>query len=334
MKTIKTGIVVGALAGLVLAIMLIAYHGFAEVSSTLLEAGWGLVAVSLFHLVPMAFSSFAWRSLLAPAGKRPPLVFFWARWVREGASHLLPVAQVGAELIGARTLTLHGLKAGIAGASVVVDLSMEVATQFLFTLLGLGLLVLAGTYDQTVRWMFLGLVIMVPALGGFVLAQRRGLFRLLEQFVEKLAGNRQWLSMGRVDGLHETIQAMYRNRRGLLVSGALHLLAWLVGAAEVWLVLYFMGHPIGLREALILESLGMAVRGAGFAVPGALGVQEGGLMLIAVMVGLSPEAGLALSLAKRVRDLLLGVPALLGWQFLEGRKAWVANGDDARKLNR
>lgn len=74
MKTIKTSIVLGALAGLLLAVTLIAYHGFAEVSGTLLEAGWGLIAVSLFHLAPMVCSSLAWRSLLAPAGKRPPLV--------------------------------------------------------------------------------------------------------------------------------------------------------------------------------------------------------------------------------------------------------------------
>jgi uncharacterized membrane protein YbhN (UPF0104 family) len=62
---------------------------------------------------------------------------------------------------------------------------------------------------------------------------------------------------------------------------------------------------------MLLESLGQAIRGAAFAIPGALGVQEGGYLLLAPLAGLSPETALALSLAKRARELLLGVPGLL-----------------------
>ena len=85
---------------------------------------------------------------------------------------------------------------------------------------------------------------------------------------------------------------------------------------------YFMGNPVSFREALILESLTMAVRVVGFVIPGALGVQEGGFLLVGGLLGLSPEICLALSLVKRARDLLLGVPALAGWHFLEGRRMW------------
>jgi len=41
-------------------------------------------------------------------------------------------------------------------------------------------------------------------------------------------------------------------------------------------------------------------------------------MLFAIF-GLSPQTALAVSLLKRGRDLLLGVPALVLWQSLEGR---------------
>ena len=319
----KTGIIAAMLAGLLLTTALVAYRGFAEISGLLLSAGWGLVVVALLHLIPATLSSLAWRSLVAPADRKPGFVFLIARLVREGASHLLPVAQVGAELIGARTLTLYGAKADVAGASVAVDLFMEVVTQFLFTLFGLLLLVLAGVHNSTVFWLFIGLAAMIPVLGACVMAQRSGVFKLVEQWVEKLAAKWPWMSLGSVDGLHESIQSMCRNRNGLLAAGALHMMAWLLGGAEVWLALYFMGHSVSVQQALILESLGMAIRGAAFLVPGALGVQEGGLMLVGVMVGLSPDAGLAVSLAKRLRDLLLGIPALLKWQFLETRKVWL-----------
>ena len=55
-----------------------------------------------------------------------------------------------------------------------------------------------------------------------------------------------------------------------------HFAGWFVGAIEVWIVLHFMGYPITYEQAVIMESLMHAVRGAAFAVPGALGAQEGG----------------------------------------------------------
>jgi hypothetical protein len=50
------------------------------------------------------------------------------------------------------------------------------------------------------------------------------------------------------------------------------------------------------------------------------GVQEGGYVLIGGLIGLSPELALALSLMKRGRDLVIGTPALVLWQFLEARR--------------
>jgi uncharacterized membrane protein YbhN (UPF0104 family) len=90
---------------------------------------------------------------------------------------------------------------------------------------------------------------------------------------------------------------------------------WLVGTGEVFLILQLLGHPVSWVTALLLESLGQAIRGAAFAIPGALGVQEGGYLLLAPFAGLSPDSALALSLAKRSRELLLGLPGLLYLRF-------------------
>jgi len=81
-----------------------------------------------------------------------------------------------------------------------------------------------------------------------------------------------------------------------------------------------MGHPVDLKEAIILESLTNAIRGAAFVVPGGFGVQEGGLVLLGHLMGLAPETALALSLVKRVPDLALGLPGLLAWHWLEVRR--------------
>jgi hypothetical protein len=48
-------------------------------------------------------------------------------------------------------------------------------------------------------------------------------------------------------------------------------------------------------------------------------VQEVAYALAAPLFGLPPESALALSLAKRARDVAIGLPTLLCWQFAEAR---------------
>ena len=123
---------------------------------------------------------------------------------------------------------------------------------------------------------------------------------------------------GGAQALDKAIIDSYRRRRDFIAATAWRLLGWVLGTGEVWLTLYFLQHPVDLFEAFMLESMGQALRKAVFIVPGALGVQEGGFILLGAVVGLNPETGLALSLVKRVRELLIGLPAILYWQIMEG----------------
>lgn len=60
----------------------------------------------------------------------------------------------------------------------------------------------------------------------------------------------------------------------------------------------------------VLASQGLPAVLSALAVAG-WGVQEGGYLLLAPLVGLSPDTALALSLSKRAREILLGLPGLL-----------------------
>jgi uncharacterized membrane protein YbhN (UPF0104 family) len=80
------------------------------------------------------------------------------------------------------------------------------------------------------------------------------------------------------------------------------------------------GCPVSLIEAVAIESLGQGSRAAAFMLPGGLGVQDGALIAVCAIFGVPAEIALAMALIKRVSDLVLGAPALLGWQALEGRR--------------
>jgi len=318
-RALRLGGGLAALLGIGAIVALTAYQGFAEIGTVLLAAGWGIALVTAFHLVPMAASALAWRAAARPVAPVRLWVFLWGRLLREAINGLLPVAQVGGDVVGARILTFHGSRAPAAGASILVDITLEILSQILFTLLGLAL-VLADGERGLAEWVAVGLGVAVLAVGGFLLAQRWGIFLLLERLLERMAGYFDWPALGSLTSLHDTVMAIYRQRSAVVGGMLWHLASWLLGAVEVWLTLRVLGAEVGFADALIIESLGQALRSAAFLVPGAYGVQEGGYMLLGVSLGIAPEVALSVSLIRRVRELTLGVPAMLVWQFVEGRR--------------
>lgn len=308
-----------ALVGLALAIGLIGYFGFGSVWSAFEAVGWGAVLVALVRAVETSGAGLAWAWLL-PATGRPPLgIFVLLRWVRESINCLLPVAQVGGDLIGARLLTFYGPSGGAAGASIIVDLFVQTLTQFVFTLVGVALLIASTGQSEITRWVLVGLGVMAPALIGFFAAQRFGGFRLVEMLFARLAKNPKWAALGGVASLHDSLQAIYRRRGAVLAAALLHFAIWFVGVWEIDIALRFMGHELPYWQVLIIESLAQAVRGAAFVVPGAIGVQEGGFIALCAIFAIPAPTAIALSLVKRLPEVVLGVPGLLIWQGLEGR---------------
>jgi len=59
-------------------------------------------------------------------------------------------------------------------------------------------------------------------------------------------------------------------------------------------------------------------RAAAFMVPGALGILEGSSILFSAVLGLPAQTALTIALARRVRELALGLRGLFIWQWLEG----------------
>jgi putative membrane protein len=319
--------VIAALLGLGVALGLVVWQGIDPVLEGLREAGWGLVPVALYYLVPTGLDARGWQVLL-PEGQRPGFpAIFWMRWIRDGVNRLLPVAQVGGDLVGARLLMQRGVPGAVAGASIVVDITLALVAQLVFTAMGLALL-LVFVQARPVFWGALAALGAGTALiAGFLFAQHRGLFHTLLRWIAGMAGGgERWIqAMGGAARLDRAIRALYADRRRVARSTGWRLAAWVAGAGEVWLAMHFIGRPVSLAEALLLESLGQAIRNIGFTIPGALGVQEGGYMLLTALLGLGPETGLTLSLVKRVREVLLGVPALVSWQWAEGRR-WTRRG--------
>jgi putative membrane protein len=318
---------IAAFAGLAVMSGLILHFGAGEIIQSLIAVGWeGFVAVALFHLVVIAVMGLAWWVLIpgdVPRRYRvfPVRICIWGRLVRDAAGELLPFSQVGGYLLGVRAVTLAGVAPTVATASTIVDVTLEFLAQLAFTAVGLVGLVLLRPDSEFALPVAIGLAIAGVGGGVFILAQRKS-FDLLGRMARELGRGWADRTADGAQAVHRAIAHIYARPAALAWSTLLHFGCWIASAFEAWLLLWFADTPLGFAEIIVIESLLYAIRTAAFVVPNAVGVQEGAYILLGAAFGLTPETALALSLLKRGRDLVTGLPALGAWQLVESGRLW------------
>jgi putative membrane protein len=303
-------------AGVLLFIGVLVSQGLPGILATLAVAGWGLLLVAAFHLIPLVLDAEAIRVLLnrsvVPHVLRKAIL---TRWAGESAMCLTPGGQIGGPVLMARHLAQRGMSLPEAAAAITVSTTLQTLAQIVFALIGVALLGAHATrlLAPAVRTsLWVAGAALVLTVVPFYFVQRRGLFGRVMRMATRFSGNRDWSELvSQAEAIDEAVNRVYRRRGRAVRAFVLYLIGWMVGTGEVYLILVLFNSPVSWRDALLLESLGQAIRGAGFAIPGSLGVQEGGYLLLAPLVGLTPNAALALSLAKRTREILLGLPGLL-----------------------
>ena len=315
----KRWLIFAAGLGLVLAIAIIAYQGFGAVAQAFAAVGFGLAAVVMLRAVELAGAGLGWWIVFPAAARCPLHACIWVRFIREAINALLPVAQVGGEIAGVRVMTFFGVAGELAGATVLVDILLQALTLLLFTFVGIGVLATVVADRALIGSLVAGIAIMGLGLGGFFAAQRFGGAKLFDRLLMALATKLGWSSLANRASLHDNLVRIYADLPRLAAAILVHLCVWLVGVFEVLVALRLMGFPVGYGEALAIESVGQAVRAAGFLMPGALGIQEAGFIAVCAVYGIPAPAALALSLVKRVPDIAFGLPFLFIWHAHEAK---------------
>ena len=277
------------------------------------------IAISVAVHVPQIFlTAMSWRTLLPP-GQRPAIgAMALLRWYRESANALLPAGALVGQAAAARLLARRGVPGKLAGATATVDLTLEAVSQLFFTLAGVALLLGAGQGEGLIGFAAAGFAIALGGAGAMVLVQRRLPLALLERGLARLA--RRWpaIDPGVIREFQGSILALHADWPRLVGATLWHTAAWLSGVLEVAGILWLLGHPVTLAEAMVIESLAQALRNVGFMLPGALSVQEGAIIGAAALVGVPPGLALGMALARRAREVLMSLPGLLAWQRAEG----------------
>ena len=308
-----------AAVGLSLVAALVFHFGPQSVTRSLIAVGWtGFAAVCSIHLALIAVMGIAWGVLMPGTSFWVPV---WCRLVRDSGSELLPLSQIGGYVLGARAVTLAGVDGTTATASTIADVTLELFGQLAYTALGLSCLIYVKPDAAIATPVAIGLAAGALLAAGFLVFQRRG-FDLFGRFARVLGRGWADKTAAGAAALHAALTAIYRRRERVFSNFVLHLACWIASTLEAWVALRFAGASLGFATVLVIESLLYAARSVAFAVPNAVGVQEGAYILLGASFGLTPETALALSLLKRARDLTIGVPTLVTWQLVESGRLW------------
>jgi putative membrane protein len=306
------------LIGVGLALALMLHFGVHDVAAVVASCGWGVFWVFAWRLVPISCDAVGWLRLYVRAWNPPLWRAVWFRWIGEAVNTLLPVAQIGGDLVRARLAMKSGARGAITAASSVFDIILALAAQAILGMVAVGLLLSkTGFSDLTAALLLTGIAV----VGGIVVLYfipRTGFIHfVIRVAAQTFDSPRMHLVNGGADRMQQEILDLYRRWPDMAVSLFWRILAAVLRVGETWMILHLMGVDMSFEYALIIESLTNLMRTAAFAVPGGLGLQEGGILLFGHLLGLGPDEALALALVKRMREIVVGVPAVLGWTWME-----------------
>ena len=316
-----------ALLGLLISLLLVSYYGFGNVVAAVGRVGWGKFAVIVgWQIGVFVILGLAW-DLVAPSRTGRPLwVLIWGRMVRDASANCLPFSQIGGFVFGARAVTLHGVEWHTATASTVVDVTAEFLAQIAFTCIGLGILLARAPRSGLALPVEAGIGVAILACFGFVWVQK-GAAPVFARIGERIAG-RWFADAGERFGVLQAELGLIYGHTGKLVLGfGLHLVGWIGTGAAGWIAYRALGVPIAFDDAVAIEALLSAAAAVAFLVPVNAGVQEAGYAGLGAIFGVPAELSLAVSLLRRARDIVVGVPVLLIWQLAEARRLRLRRAD-------
>lgn len=282
--------------------------------------GSGAMLIILLPSVMMyLFEAYGWRLTLGPHAHR---LSFWRLFAIRTAGEVVnmttPTAYVGGEPLKAYLLKRHDVPIVEAMASVVTAKTTMTLAEVLFILVGIVLsfwtmgfiksppMSAANSSTPVGAAVFTALCLLFATL--LLLAmQRRGLFIGLLNLLRRCQIRLSYLESReeKLRALDGAIKEFYtRDRPAFLLSIGVFFLAWLAEALEVYVILWFIGPPADAMTSLSIGALAVVIKGGAFFVPGSIGAQEGGYLLLLMAYGYSDLAGITFAILRRVRELV------------------------------
>jgi len=271
-----------------------------------------LLAVLIPSVIMYSVEAYGWKVVLGQSAQRVP---FWRlltiRTAGEVVNMTTPTAYLGGEPLKAYLLKKHDVPVADGAASVVIAKTTMTIAEVFYILMGIALafwiLGVGSSAGQTITAALLSVGLLVGSIGGFIFIQQRGLFASMLSLVKKLGLRIKALETheAHLCAIDQTIQNFYsHHQKAFYASIGLYLLGWMAESLEVFGIIYFLGGSVTALSALSIGALAVFIKGGSFFIPGSLGAQDAGNMLLLQTFGYSDVTGITFALLRRFREVV------------------------------
>jgi putative membrane protein len=303
--------------GLAIVGWLLHHAGLERVWERVHAVGWASPLILIPYALVALADTLGWRYTLSAASRAripfPSLTL--SRMAGEAVNSLTPAAAVGGEPVKAYLLRPWHVRGAEAFASVVISKTALVASQSLFTALGIAAFLLRlGSPRVALGWLIVLIAVCLVFTAGLVWVQRRSpataLWRGLHRLVPRAAFVTR-LETG-ATAFDVRLREFYRwEPRAFLLAASCHFIGWLIGVAEVTVIVVLTGGAVTWLDAFIIETLSQPIRASALVVPAGIGTQELGGVWLSTFLGMPEAEALTLWLLKRAREIFFDGIGLL-----------------------
>ena len=300
--------VASLIAGLGLLVYMINRTGLDEVVRYFRLLGWGFGLILALSAVRNLMRAGAWYLSIEPSHRG---VGFWSLTNVMLAGEAIKYLTATGPLLGepAKAAMVRRQIPLLQGfSSVVVEnliYNLSVALFMFAGLPALAALVEVPGKLKMAGYIFAGVTLFILAVAWLAIRGRWFIFaRALEQVARARTSKseRMGAAISRTRSLEENIYQFYEKRRGAFyLILALNMACHLINVVEVYVILALMGLPASIPAGFVVESVTKLINVTFFFVPTRAGVYESGNEFVLRALGMSPGAGIALAIIRKLR---------------------------------
>ena len=296
------------------------FFGSKESLELITENKSKLFFIILIHIPTLFFDAMAWKVFI----KNENFSILWSfiiTWVSQASGKFFPTGTVTGEFIRIYLGTKKGLSFHESSSTVFADL--VIATFSLFLIASLSFLIVLSNnviffQNDNSFYIVISLLILLSGCVFFYFFIKR---RLLKFFLNLKNPLNFKLKRNNIKLLLKIDYSLFKissNKLNIFKATITRLLGWISGALEIYVFLMIINVEVSFVDVILIEAFTGLIRSVVFFIPAGLGVQELAFVIIGSHVGLSDSVSFSMAIGRRIREIGVGLPAILTWFFVFG----------------
>ena len=294
------------------------FFGSKESLELITENKSKLFFIILIHIATLFFDAMAWKVFI----KNENFSILWSfiiTWVSQASGKFFPTGTVTGEFIRIYLGTKKGLSFHESSSTVFADL--VIATFSLFLIASLSFLIVLSNnviffQNDNSFYIVISLLILLSGCVFFYFFIKR---RLLKFFLNLKNPLNFKLKRNNIKLLLKIDYSLFKissNKLNIFKATITRLLGWISGALEIYVFLMIINVEVSFVDVILIEAFTGLIRSVVFFIPAGLGVQELAFVIIGSHVGLSESVSFSMAIGRRIREIGVGLPAILTWFFV------------------